>query len=48
MRHVRGLSLTGPQQLLAAACAIAGLTLSAVVWLGSMRSGVSALERMSD
>ena len=26
----------------------AGVTISALVWLGSMRSGVAALERMSD
>ena len=48
VRPVRGLPLTGAQQLLAAACTIAGVTISALVWLGSMRSGVAALERMSD
>ena len=48
VRHVRGLPLTAAQQLLAAGCTIAGVTISALVWLGSMRSGVAALERMSD
>jgi ABC-2 type transport system permease protein len=48
VRHVRGLPLTGAQQLLAAACTIAGIAISLFVWLGSMRSGVAALERMSD
>ncbi|MBW8861356.1 MAG: hypothetical protein JF601_03160, partial [Acidobacteria bacterium] len=48
VRHVRGLPLTAAQQLLAAACTIAGIAISLFVWLGSMRSGVAALERMSD
>ena len=48
VRHVRGLPLTGAQQLLAAACTAAGIAISGFVWLGSMRSGVAALERMSD
>ena len=47
-RHARGLALTSTQQALAAGCAAAGITISLVVWLGSMRSGVAALERMSD
>src|SRR3954468_594839 len=47
-RHVRGLPLTGAQQLLAAACTIAGIAISLFVWLASMRSGVAALERMRD
>jgi ABC-2 type transport system permease protein len=48
VRHVRGLPLTAAQQLLAAACTIAGITITVFVWLASMRSGVAALERMSD
>jgi ABC-2 type transport system permease protein len=48
MRHVRGLSLTAAQELLAAGCAVAALAASTSVWLGSMRSGVAALEKMSD
>ena len=48
VRHVRGLPLTSLQQLLAAGCAAAGVALSLFVWLASMRSGVAALERMSD
>jgi ABC-2 type transport system permease protein len=48
VRHVRGLPLTAAQQLLAAACTIAGIAISTFVWLASMRSGVGALERMSD
>jgi ABC-2 type transport system permease protein len=48
VRHVRGLPLTAAQQLLAAACTIAGIAISLFVWLASMRSGVAALERMSD
>jgi ABC-2 type transport system permease protein len=48
VRHVRGLPLTAAQQALAAACTIAGLAISVFVWLASMRSGVAALERMSD
>jgi ABC-2 type transport system permease protein len=47
-RHGRGLPLTSLQQLLAAGCGAAGIALSLGVWLGSMRSGVAALERMSD
>jgi ABC-2 type transport system permease protein len=48
VRHVRGLPLTAAQQLLAAACTIAAITITVFVWLASMRSGVAALERMSD
>jgi len=48
VRHVRGLPLTSLQQLLAAGCAAAAVALSLLVWLTSMRSGVAALERMSD
>src|SRR6185295_2705709 len=48
VRHVRGLPLTSLQQLLAAGCAAAAVALSLFVWLASMRSGVAALERMSD
>jgi ABC-2 type transport system permease protein len=48
VRHVRGLALTPAQQLLAAVCTAAGVALSVAVWLGSMRSGVAALEQMSD
>jgi ABC-2 type transport system permease protein len=47
-RHARGLPMTSPQQLLAAGCFVSAIVLSAAVWLGSMRSGVAALERMSD
>jgi ABC-2 type transport system permease protein len=48
VRNVRGLPLTAAQQLLAAGCTIAAVAISAFVWLASMRSGVAALERMSD
>jgi ABC-2 type transport system permease protein len=48
VRRLRGLPLTAPQQLLAAGCTAAGIGISAFVWLASMRSGVAALERMSD
>jgi ABC-2 type transport system permease protein len=47
-RHARGLPMTSPQQLLAAGCFVSAIVLSVAVWLGSMRSGVTALERMSD
>ncbi|HMF93614.1 MAG TPA: hypothetical protein VKE96_04940 [Vicinamibacterales bacterium] len=47
-RQARGLPLTSMQLLLAAGCCVAGVALSLVVWLGSMRSGIAALERMSD
>jgi len=48
MQQVRGRPLTSAQQLLTAGCFAAALVLSVTVWIASMRSGVSALEAMSD
>jgi ABC-2 type transport system permease protein len=48
LRQVRGLPLTSLDQVLIAACIVTAIALSIVVWLTSMRSGVRALDRMSD
>jgi ABC-2 type transport system permease protein len=48
VRQVRGLPPTAPQAALMAACFAAAVGLSAVIWLTAMRSGVKALEAMSD
>jgi len=48
MQQVRGRPLTSAQQLLTAGCFATALVLSVTVWIASMRSGVSALEAMSD
>ena len=48
LRLARGRPLTAEQMLLVAACFTAAIALSVLVWLGSMRSGVRALEAMSD
>jgi len=47
-QQLRGRPLTSPQQLVTAGCVVTALVLSAGVWLASMRSGVSALDAMSD
>ena len=47
-QQLRGRPLTSPQQLVTAGCVMTALVLSAGVWLASMRSGVSALDAMSD
>jgi ABC-2 type transport system permease protein len=47
-QQLRGRPLTPPQQLVTAGCVVTALVLSAGVWLASMRSGVSALDAMSD
>ena len=47
-QQLRGRPLTPPQQLVTAGCIVTALVLSAGVWLASMRSGVSALDAMSD
>jgi ABC-2 type transport system permease protein len=48
LRLFRGRSLTMEQMLLVAACFTTAIALSVSVWLGSMRSGIRALEAMSD
>jgi len=48
LRLARGRPLTMEQMLLVVACFAAAIALSVVVWLGSMRSGIRALEAMSD
>ena len=48
MQQVRGRSLTSAQQMLTAACFTAAVALSVVVWIASMRSGVAALDALSD
>jgi len=48
LRLARGRPLTMEQMLLVVACFAAAIALSVVVWLGSMRSGVRALEAISD
>jgi ABC-2 type transport system permease protein len=48
MQQVRGRSVTPAQQMLTAACFAAAVALSVVVWIASMRSGVAALDALSD
>jgi ABC-2 type transport system permease protein len=48
LRLTQGRSLTMQQTLLVFACFTTAIALSVSVWLGSMRSGVRALESMSD
>jgi ABC-2 type transport system permease protein len=48
VRAARGLPPTGAQTLLMAGCFATAIVLSAAVCLAAMRSGVSALEAMSD
>jgi len=48
MQQVRGRALTTAQMMLTAGCFASALVSSAVVWLASMRSGVAALDAMSD
>ena len=48
LQKVRGTPLTYQQLALMTACATAAAALSVTVWIASMRSGVRALEGMSD
>jgi ABC-2 type transport system permease protein len=48
VRLVRGLPPTPGQALLMVGCFGGAIALSLIIWLTSMRAGVSALERMSD
>ena len=47
LAQVRHLRLSGVQQLLIALCFGGVITLSLTIWITSMRSGVHALEAMS-
>jgi ABC-2 type transport system permease protein len=48
VRQARGLPPTPAQAIAMGGCFAAAIALSLTVWLASMRSGVEALERMSD
>ena len=48
LQQVRGRPLTAAQAMLTAGCCATALAASVVVWLASMRSGVAALDAMSD
>ena len=48
LQQVRQMPLTGSQQLLMASCFGGAMALSVAIWIASMRSGVSALQAMSD
>ena len=46
--EVLGRPLSGAQQSLMVLCFTGAVTLSVAMWISAMRSGVNALERMSD
>jgi uncharacterized membrane protein YhdT len=48
VRQVRGVSPTPHQWMVMASCLATAVLLSTWIWLASMRSGISALQRMAD
>ena len=48
LQQVRRMPLTGSQEVLMASCFGGAIALSLAIWIASMRSGVSALQAMSD
>ena len=47
-QRARRSPLTGPQQMLMAACFTSAAAISVTIWLASMRSGARALQAMGD
>ena len=48
LQQVRRMPLTGSQEMLMVSCFGGAIALSLAIWIASMRSGVRALQSMSD